>query len=175
VGRAEDLELAPCWLDLITVGEAFHRLDQPLIAQKALDWLKPGGCLATLGTEGILAGREPWQKNAAEVARRWTSRAFLSGWARGRLGADVRPGAGERVLRTAGFADIESRSFLEPRDWSFEDIIGYLKSTSVCSEKALGKDFAAFAAELGAALAGCGEEMFHEDLKCGCTIGRKRT
>lgn len=70
---------------------------------------------------------------------------------------------GRQVYREAGL------------DGSFDDILGYLKSTSVCSEKALGKDFAAFAAKLGAALAGCGEEMFHEDLKCGYTIGRKRT
>ncbi len=34
VGRAEDLELAPSSLDLITIGEAFHRLDQPVIARE---------------------------------------------------------------------------------------------------------------------------------------------
>jgi hypothetical protein len=85
-----------------------------------------------------------------------------------------RPRRRRACAAAACFADIESRSFLEPRDWSFEDILGYLKSTSVSSEKALGKDFAAFAAELGAALAGCGEGKFHEDLKCGYTIGRKR-
>ncbi|MFI4974901.1 MAG: class I SAM-dependent methyltransferase [Caulobacterales bacterium] len=174
VGRAEDLELAPCSLDLITIGEAFHRLDQLLIARKALDWLKPGGWLATLGTDGVLAGREPWQKTAAEVARRWTIRAFPAGWAQGRPGADIGPGAGERVMRKAGFADVESRTFLEPRDWSFEDILGYLKSTSVCSEKALGKDFADFEAGLAAALAN-EHGPFHEDLNCGYTVGRRRT
>jgi SAM-dependent methyltransferase len=171
VGRAEDLEFAPHSLDLITIGEAFHRLDQPLIAQRALDWLNPGGSLATLGAEGVLDGREPWQRTAAGVAHRW----FRPGWAQGRPDADIGPGSEERALRKAGFADVESRTFMEPRDWSFEDILGYLKSTSVCSEKALGKDFAAFEAELGAALADAhGGDSFHEDLKCGYTVGHKR-
>jgi SAM-dependent methyltransferase len=170
-GRAEDLEIAASSLDLITIGEAFHRLDQPLIARKALDWLRPGGALVTLGTEGLLAGRELWQKTAAEVARR----AFPVGWAVGRPGADIGPGADERVLRAAGFAEVDSRSFLEPRDWAFDEILGYLKSTSVCSEKALGNGFVAFEAELHAALADeHGAGPFHEDLHCGYTVGRKR-
>ncbi len=172
VGRAEDLELAPSSLDLITIGEAFHRLDQPLIAQKALAWLRPGGALATLGAEGVLAGREPWQKTAAAVARR----AFPAGWAEARPGADTGPGAEERALRAAGFVEVESRTFLEPRDWSFEEILGYLKSTSVCSENALGSGFAAFQTELEAALAKeHGAGPFNEDLHCGYTIARKWT
>jgi ubiquinone/menaquinone biosynthesis C-methylase UbiE len=49
VGRAEDLDAPPGAFDLITIGEAFHRLDQPLVTRKALGWLKPGGGLATMG------------------------------------------------------------------------------------------------------------------------------
>jgi SAM-dependent methyltransferase len=174
VGRAEDLELAPGSVDLITIGEAFHRLDQAVIADKALNWLKPGGCLATLGTEDILDGREPWQAAVAEVARRWMARAFPAGWARGRPDAELGPGAAERVLARAGFVDVESRSFQEPREWSAEAVVGYLKSTSVCSEKALGDDFAAFEADVRAALARePGAGLFHEDLRCSCTLGRK--
>jgi SAM-dependent methyltransferase len=176
VGRAEDVELAPSSVDLITVGEAFHRLDQAVILARALDWLKPGGCFATLGTEGILAGREPWQKIVAEVALRWMSRAFPSGWAHGQPGADLGPGPEQRVMREAGFTDIESRSFQEPRDWSVEEIVGYLRSTSVCSEKALGADFPAFETDVRAALADPqATNLFHEDLQCGYTVGRKPT
>jgi ubiquinone/menaquinone biosynthesis C-methylase UbiE len=57
VGRAEDLAAPAGAFDLITIGEAFHRLDQALIAQKALAWLRPAGCLAILGGVGILDGR----------------------------------------------------------------------------------------------------------------------
>ena len=49
VGRAEDVAAAPGSFELITVGEAFHRLDQPLIAKRALARLAPGCCLVTMG------------------------------------------------------------------------------------------------------------------------------
>jgi SAM-dependent methyltransferase len=174
VGRAEDLVLAPGSVDLITIGEAFHRLDQTLIAEKALTWLKPGGCLATLGTEGMLDGHKPWQETVAEVAKRWMSRAFPAGWAQGRAGADLGPGAAERVLRAAGFARVMSRTFQEPRDLSFDDIVGYLQSTSVCSKMALGENFALFEADLrGALLDGPAEPLFHEEMGSGYTLGRK--
>jgi SAM-dependent methyltransferase len=174
VGRAEDLTLAPSSVDLITIGEAFHRLDQGMIMRKALSWLKPGCCLATLGTVGILDGPEPWQRTVAEIGERWKRRAFPSGWAQGLPGADVRPGAGERVLRKAGFVGVESRSFTEPLDWSFEQIVGYLRSTSTCSERVLSTDFAAFQAELQATLvAEDRQARFHEELSAGYTIGRK--
>ena len=123
---------------------------------------------------GILDGAEPWQRTVAEIGERWKRRAFPSGWAQGLCGADVGPGAGERVLRKAGFVDVESRSFTQPLDWSFEEIVGYLRSTSTCSERALSIDFAAFRAELQATLvAEDGQARFHEERSAGYTIGRK--
>lgn len=172
VGRAEDLAAPTGAFDLITIGEAFHRLDQAVVAQAALGWLKPGGCLATLGSEGILAGLEAWQVAVAEVAQRWMARAFPGGWAVARPGAEVGPGSQARVLRAAGFIDVTEQTFHQPRDWSFAEIIGYLESTSVCSRKALGSDFEAFAAELRSALA-AGPTPFHETLSWGYTLGRK--
>ena len=49
VCRAEDLELAGASIELITIGEAFHRLQQTAIAALALRWLRPGCSVATLG------------------------------------------------------------------------------------------------------------------------------
>jgi hypothetical protein len=122
----------------------------------------------------MLEGCEPWQKTVADVARRWMSRAFPAGWAQGRAGADLGPGAAARVLRAAGFTEVASRSFQEPRDWSFEEIVGYLQSTSVCSKMALGEQFASFEADLRAALLDePGAGSFHEELRCGYTLGRK--
>src|SRR4051794_5269970 len=34
VGRAEDLQAAPASFELITIGDAFHRLDQQLVAKQ---------------------------------------------------------------------------------------------------------------------------------------------
>jgi SAM-dependent methyltransferase len=174
VGRAEDLDLPPSSLDLVTIGDAFHRLDQALIAERALGWLKPGGCLATLGTDDILRGREPWQKATAKVVRRWMRRVFPEGWASGRAGAELGPEGAAGVLRRSGFVEVTIRAFEEPRGWSFEQIVGYLQSTSVCSRNALGGDFAAFEADLRAELLGApGINRYQEPFSCGYTLGRK--
>jgi hypothetical protein len=138
-----------------------------------MGWLRPGGCLATLGGEGMFAGREAWRRTVSEVAQRWMARAFPSGWAEARAGAEVGAGSSARVLRAAGFVDVVERWFREPRVWTFEEIIGYLRSTSVCSPKALGDDFPAFEAELRARLEPAGPQTFHEELSWGYTLGRK--
>lgn len=174
VGRAEDLAAPPGGFDLITIGEAFHRLDQSLIAQKAMTWLRAGGCLATLGGVGILDGHEPWQMTVADVAHRWMARAFPDGWGIALTGAKVGPGSQERVLRGAGFIEVTERSFRVPRDWTFDEIVGYLQSTSVCSRKALGDDFEAFEAELRTALRDQAPSLtFHEAQSFGYTLARK--
>jgi ubiquinone/menaquinone biosynthesis C-methylase UbiE len=175
VSRAEDAAISPNSIDLITIGDAFHRLDQKVIAQRALVWLKPGGSIALLGTDGLLTGGEVWKETVAEVARRWMARAFPEGWAVSRAGAELGPAGAERVLRQTGFADVESRAFVQPRDWSFEEIAGNLRSTSVCSNKALGEHVEAFEADLRRALGGESGGVFHEALRCGYTIGRRPT
>jgi SAM-dependent methyltransferase len=171
VGRAEDLDAPAAAYDLITVGEAFHRLDQALIVQRALGWLKPGGCFVTLGSRGILDGAEPWQILAARIARRWSARAFPGGWS---AGADAGPQHVSRTLHDAGFTDVTSRSFVEAHEWTIEAIAGYLQSTSVCSRKTLGGDFTAFDTDLRASLlAEAASGIFRENLDFGYILGRK--
>jgi SAM-dependent methyltransferase len=174
VAAAEAFDAPAGAFDLITIGEAFHRLDQRLIAQKAHVWLKPGGCLATLGAEGILAGVGPWQARAAEIARRWMARAFPKGWAMARPGAESAPEGIERVLAEAGFVDVASRVFRAQQAWTIDAIVGYFESTSVCSRAALGEHFAGFETDLRTALEAMAEsQLFHEELHFGVTLARK--
>lgn len=176
VGPAEELAVPAASFDLITIGEAFHRLDQRVVATKALGWLRPGGRLATLGVEGILSGREPWQALAADVALRWMAKAFPEGWGEARPGSARTIGEVECLLGGTGFTEVESRSFAEPREWSLDSILGYLESTSVCSRHALGEHFGAFEAELRSALAEHNPTLrFREDLQAGYTLARKPT
>ena len=142
VGRAEEALIAAESVDLITIGEAFHRLEQATIIEKALDWLKPGGCIAILGTYGILAGGEAWKEIVRAVARHWMAKAFPVGWADALPGAVVEPDAFKRLLLGAAFIDVAVKHFAEPHDWSFDEIVGYLRSTSVCSQGALGVPWA---------------------------------
>ena len=89
VGKAEDLHAPPASFELITIGEAFHRLDQQLMATQALQWLSPGCCLASLGSDGVMAGKEPWQRLVDDIVRRWTSGVQPS-----RDSAQPQPGSG---------------------------------------------------------------------------------
>ncbi len=64
VGRAEDLEAPAGAFQLITIGNAFHRLHRRLVAEKAKTWLAPDGWLAVLGSNSFWTGPEPWQATA---------------------------------------------------------------------------------------------------------------
>ena len=176
VGKAEDVQAPPASCALITIGEAFHRLDQQCVAQHILQWLQPEGWVAILGCYGLTSGTEPWQRLVAEIVRHWTSRAATHG----AVAAPPQPGSGpdhnERVLRATGFAEVASYPFVVPQDWTIDTIIGNLYSTSFCSKRVLGATAAAFEAELQAALlAHDPSGTYREQMRFGYTIGRKPT
>ncbi|MGH6993854.1 MAG: class I SAM-dependent methyltransferase [Caulobacteraceae bacterium] len=163
IGAAEQADIPSASVDLITIGEAFHRLDQASVLANALRWLKPGGWIAALWTDGPLSGGAGWKGEVARIAKRF----FPVGW------VESRPGAASPIeaFRRVGFVDVQDRAFSEPWAWSLEAIVGYLRSTSVCSDLALGGDSARLEAELRCALGGDGP--FHDELRCGYTAARK--
>src|SRR5437867_3089397 len=70
VERAEDLQLPARSLELITIGEAFHRLDQERILKRAVGWLQRRGSLATLGAEPVWRGRGGGERGRVEVVNK---------------------------------------------------------------------------------------------------------
>jgi SAM-dependent methyltransferase len=144
VGRAEEVEASANSFELITIGDAFHRLDRWLIAKRALEWLAPGRCLATLGCDGVFEGDERWQALVAAILGQWGVTSPGSG-------QPVVSGPGhpnEGILRAAGFDDVASYEFLIPYTWTLDAIVGNLYSTSVASKRALGDRAADFEADL---------------------------
>jgi SAM-dependent methyltransferase len=149
VGPAEDVDVEPGSVDLVTIGNAFHRLDRPRVAASARRWLSASGAIAVVGTSSLLADDEPWQVVATDAARRW-----------GRLG-DPATGASptsdgprrthEEVLAEAGFS-VHEVVVSSVHPWTIDDIIGYLHSTSFASVPALGDHADRFEAELRARL-----------------------
>jgi SAM-dependent methyltransferase len=173
-GKAEDLVAEPDSFDLITIGDAFHRLDQQLIAALCRQWLRPGGCLAILGCSIVTNGPAPWQRVVADIVRHWRNLSLPEGKPSGGL----RPGKGAdhnaAVLRDAGFAEVANYSFVHPHDWTIESILGHLYSTSHCSRRVLGKNVPAFERDLEQSLLRCDPSgRYHQDMDCGFTLGRK--
>ena len=174
VGPAEALDAPDRHFDLITAGEAFHRLDQALIAAKARRWLKRGGGLATLGAGAILNGTRDWQLATVELVRRWTAKAFPTGWAPGRAGVDPSLAATMRLVEAAGLPLVADRTFKVAHAWTFEGVLGYLHSTSVASRRILGEDADAFAAALQSTLEPFADAdgRLQDELDFGCTLFR---
>jgi ubiquinone/menaquinone biosynthesis C-methylase UbiE len=152
---AEHLARPDGSFDLVAIGNAFHRLPRDVVAANALRWLRPGGHLALLWGGSPWAGQAPWQAAVAAVMARWRPR---TGWADPVPGGyesdrNARPDSG--VLREAGF-ELDGRyRFLIDREWTPEEVTGFIYSTSVLSRAALGQLADAFAADLRRELLTC--------------------
>jgi SAM-dependent methyltransferase len=135
--------------ELITIGNAFHRLDRSLVAERALSWVGPGGGIALVWGDGPNLGESRWQAVFQEVCARWVEE----------LGATDRVPAGwqavidrdphEQVLRRAGFDYVGRWEFTMEQTWTVETLIGFVYSTSYLARPVLGDRAAEFEADLG--------------------------
>jgi SAM-dependent methyltransferase len=144
--KAEELEISPESLELITIGEAFHRLNQPLIIKRSLEWLIPGYYIATMGCYGITRGIEAWQVILRQVIREWTSEKSVANSKTQQKLIQMRGANHEQKMFEAfGFRDIKTYEFSYPYTWTLDSIIGNLYSTSNYSKQLLGnkKEFEA--------------------------------
>ena len=166
--RAEAVMIAPGSLDLVTIGEAFHRLDQDVVLQRIRQWLKVGGCVAIVGCFGVLAGDYAWQESLRRAVSGWTKArpAVPSGTPRGK-------DHDTRRLVEAGYADVTNREFVESHAWTREGILGHLLSTSRFSLAQLGDEREDFEKVVLAALGPHGPDRFPQEVSSGYTIGWK--
>lgn len=164
--RAEDVSIPPGSVDLVTVGEAFHRLDQNLVLQRIRHWLKDGGCVALVGCFGILHGDRPWQKSLRDA---------LSTWMEGRTPDAPAVPRGKSYdtqrLVEAGFHRVANREFTDSHAWTRDSILGHLHSTSRFSPSALGDELEAFENAVLDALGPDESGRFTQDISCGYSIG----
>jgi SAM-dependent methyltransferase len=157
VGAAQDIAVPAESVDLIAIGNAFHRMPRQAVAASALRWLRPGGHLALVWGGSPWDGESRWQRELSGMMRRWRAqtRAETGGQDR------IPPGYEEAraavpdlaVLRAAGFELTGRWEFAEPHDWTVDEIVGFMRSTSVLSPGALGPLVAAFERDLRHGLA----------------------
>ncbi len=105
VCRAEDVPAQAGSLDLVVIGNAFHRLRRTAVAASALRWLRPGKFLALVwgGSPYGEHGTARWQQVLAETVRRWTSRPELGGRVPAEYAEDRREHPDLEILQEAGF------------------------------------------------------------------------
>jgi SAM-dependent methyltransferase len=172
-GAAEDLDLTPGTFDLVTIGNAFHRLPRDVVAASVQRWLQPGGHLALLWGGSPNLGDEPWQQALHVIMHRWHDRN----------GADRRIPAGYddarrarpdlELLAAAGFDIVGSFQAIVGRAWTIDEIVGYVAATSILSPVALGDDADDFDAELRDALRSCQpREPYWQNATFRCELAR---
>lgn len=176
VARAEDLDFADDVLGVIAAGRAFHRLNRPLVAARALKWLRTKGYLVDLGidTSGLSSPSEQWLSVAAEVYQRWLPRAQRQREDRRSEGnADQPQATTEQVLEDAGFLNVEKVAFEVSHMWSVEEFIGYLYSTSYSSKAFWGDACEGFERDLRSTLLELNPSGdFHEMMSAYFTVGQ---
>jgi SAM-dependent methyltransferase len=174
VADAETLDAEPDYFDLAVIGNAFHRLDRALVANRVRRWLRPGGCLALCWSSGPSTGEEDWQRTLAAAVDRW----------RARLGAEDRVPANwdqprrlrpdSQVLSDAGFEAIGHREFTVEHRWSLPELAGYIRSTSVLPDAVRGDQSAAFDADLAARLGPLSHDgVFTATVSFACELAHK--
>ncbi len=133
-GMAEDLVAPADHFELVTIGNAFHRLHRRAVAPKIREWLQPGGFLAVMGNLCGISGEAAWQRRAKDVLRKWQRPSTPQESA---ASEEERETFAE-ALAASGFENLREFHHEVEHEWSLDSFIGYLFSTSLASPGALG-------------------------------------
>lgn len=151
VASAETVELEGP-VELVTVGNAFHRLQRPAVAERAFSWLAQGGGLALLWGDILARGDAAWQQAMGGLFEDWMVRLGATDRLPGRWEAAMDRHSHEQVLTDAGFDYVGKFEFVAEQTWTVESLTGLVYSTSFLNREALGGQVGAFETELSALL-----------------------
>lgn len=145
VGRAEEIAPDLGQFQLVTIGGAFHWMDQPEVLRRVESLVAPGGGLALFGLGGShWNAPEPWAQAVVTTLQRWLGPQRRAG---NRL-AQLDEHLFEDWLAESSFSRIESGQYRYDHTWTLDEVVGQLYSTSYASPALLGDNLPAFEAEL---------------------------
>lgn len=147
-GAAETVTLDASF-ELVTVGNAFHRLNRPLVAERMSSWVRPRGGVALLWSDMPWQGAAPWQRELTELVVAWmtdigTIERIPPGW-----GEAMARDPHEVVLASAGFDYVGRFEFTREERWTAESLLGFMCSTSILNQDALGNRAGELERDLG--------------------------
>jgi len=103
IGMAEEFNAPLASFQMITIGEAFHRLDQDQITEKAFGWLSPKGHLVIMGGHYITRGSEKWKGVVNEVVKKWTRPSAKIDDEKAKHSETEKQASFQEILRTTRF------------------------------------------------------------------------
>lgn len=120
-GSGEDTHLPDSSVDLITVAQAFHWLDEDKFKQEAMRILHPGGRVAIIWNSV--------RKNDFTVARDNICRKYCPRFSKGYAGKRT-PAEGDAFLRYSYFREVEKVEFDNPFVMDMTAFMGNMRSRS---------------------------------------------
>jgi SAM-dependent methyltransferase len=124
--------------ELVAIGNAFHRLKRQVVADRMMDWVRPGGGVALVWAGTPAEGDRPWQTELADSFVDWMTKAGTADRVPTTWQASITADPHERVLERAGLEYVGKFEFIEDQTWTVETLIGFAYSTSMLNRRALG-------------------------------------
>jgi SAM-dependent methyltransferase len=176
VSSAETLAAEPGYFDLAVIGNAFHRLDRDLVAERVLGWLKPGGYVALCWSSQPFLGPADWQRAFAATLANWQAALGVQDRIPANWDAPRKARPDPQVLTEAGFESAERFEFEVEHRWTLAELGGLIRSTSFLSAAVLGDQADAFDADLAASVGPHGQDgVFSETVSFSYDLARKPT
>jgi SAM-dependent methyltransferase len=137
--RGEEIDARLGNFRMAIFGASFHWMDRVRVGELVYDRLEPGGHLVVLSSGGIHSGSTEWEAETRAVLQEWLGNDRRAGRGVYRVGERH----GEAIRRTR-FADVVETDIYVLEQWSIDQIVGYLLSTSYASRAVLGEKAEAF-------------------------------
>jgi len=134
---AQELDMEDGSVDLVTIGNAFHRLPRELIADHAKRWIRPGGHIALLWSYIPWHGPAEWQIVARSVIEDWKERFGTADRVPANLASTISEKPHQEVLDSAGFDVVGKFEYPTLLSWTPGTLAGFAFSMSVMARPAL--------------------------------------
>lgn len=149
-GKAEEIDASYGPIRLVTSGVSFQWFKQAIVLQKVFELLETGGGMVIIGDASPVRGRsktEPWMQVRQRIIEKYLGPARKAGTA---LHADFIP---ERIpIMESIVASPFKTAVVHPHTYetrrSFEQILGFLYSTSYSARRHFGSEVEKFESEL---------------------------
>jgi len=110
--------------ELVTIGNAFHRLPRQAVADRAFRWVQPGGGIALLWGDILARGDAAWQRAMGHLFGEWFTRLDAEDRAPAHWESAMDRHPSEQILVGAGFEYVGLYEFFAEQTWTVETLTG---------------------------------------------------